>query len=97
LCEEEHAGGAMAFATYVLGCHSKRHYVPGASDLLFAKMVALAVEHGKSYIHLGLGGHEGVRRFKEKWGGLPRLRYEFCEYRRKDSLGSKSFAPGMRG
>lgn len=83
---------AKQFATYVVGCHSKRHYVVGASDLLFAEMVALAAEHGKSYIHLGLGVNEGIRRFKEKWGGIPRLRYEFCEYRRKDPLGLLSFA-----
>ena len=75
---------ATQFATYVVGCHSKRHYVLGASDLLFAEMVALAREHEKSYIHLGVGVNEGIRRFKEKWGGIPRLRYEFCEYRRRD-------------
>jgi hypothetical protein len=70
------------FATYVVGCHSKKHYVPGASDLLFAEMVALARDQGKAYIHLGLGVNEGIRRFKEKWGGSPSLRYEFCEHRR---------------
>jgi len=83
---------AKRFATYVVGCHSKRHYVVGASDLLFADMVALAKEHGKTYIHLGLGVNEGIRRFKEKWGGTPRLRYEFCEYRRKDPLRFLPFA-----
>ena len=73
---------ATHFATYVAGCHSNRHSVAGASDLLFTDMVALAREHGKSYIHLGLGVNDGIRRFKQKWGGIPRLRYEFCEYRR---------------
>jgi hypothetical protein len=77
---------AAHFATYVVGCHSKLHYTIGASDLLFADMVALARKHGKSYIHLGLGVNDGIRRFKEKWGGMPRLRYEFCEYRRRDPL-----------
>ncbi len=72
---------AERFATYVVGCHSKAHYVPGASDLLFAEMVSLARDHGKAYIHLGLGVNEGIRRFKAKWGGAPFLRYEFCEYR----------------
>jgi len=33
---------APGFATYVVGCHSKLHYVVGASDLLFLEMVALA-------------------------------------------------------
>lgn len=78
---------ATHFATYVVGCHSKRHYAVGASDLLFAEMVALARAHGKSYIHLGLGVNAGIRRFKEKWGGVPRLPYECCEYRRKGPTG----------
>lgn len=86
---------ATHFATYVVGCHSKRRYVMGASDLLFADMVALAREHGKSYIHLGLGVNEGIRRFKEKWGGIPRLRYESCEYRRRDPLGFLPFISRM--
>jgi hypothetical protein len=77
---------AAQFATYVAGCHSKWRYAAGASDLLFADMVTLAREHGKSYIHLGLGVNDGIRRFKKKWGEIPRLRYEFCEYRRRDPL-----------
>jgi hypothetical protein len=83
---------ARGFTTYVLGTHSKRNYVPHASDLLFFKMMALTREHGKSIIDLGLGVNEGIRRFKEKWGGIPFLNYEFCEYRR----GSAKFASVMR-
>ncbi|MBS3917912.1 MAG: hypothetical protein KG012_03385 [Deltaproteobacteria bacterium] len=71
---------AKEFATYVLGCYSKRNYVPHASDLLFLEMIKLTREHGKSLINLGLGVNEGIRRFKEKWGGIPFLNYEFCEY-----------------
>jgi hypothetical protein len=71
--------GAKNFSTYVLGCHSKKHYVPHASDLLFLEMIKLTREHGKHTIHLGLGVNEGIRRFKEKWGGIPYLTYEFCE------------------
>ncbi len=71
--------GAKNFSTYVLGCHSKRHYVPHASDLLFLEMIKLTREHGKKIINLGLGVNEGIRRFKEKWGGVPFLTYEFCE------------------
>ena len=73
--------GAKNFSTYVLGCHSKKHYVPHASDLLFFEMMALTREHGKDIINLGLGVNEGIRRFKEKWGGVPFLNYEFCEHR----------------
>jgi hypothetical protein len=72
--------GAKNFSTYVLGSHSKKNYVPHASDLLFLKMIELTREHGKNEINLGLGVNEGIRRFKEKWGGVPFLNYEECEY-----------------
>jgi hypothetical protein len=71
--------GAKNFSTYVLGSHSKKHYVSHASDLLFLEMIKLTHEHGKNTINLGLGVNEGIRRFKEKWGGIPFLNYEFCE------------------
>ncbi len=87
---------AKHFATYVVGCHSKRQYVVGASDALFLDMVALAGKHGKRYIHLGLGVNEGIRRFKEKWGGVPRLRYEFCECRPTRPFWSHPFTAGVR-
>jgi len=67
--------GAQKFATYVVGCHSKTHYVSHASDLLFQEMILLAREKRKEYIHLGLGVNEGIRRFKKKWGGVPDLPY----------------------
>lgn len=71
--------GAKNFSTYVVGCHSKKNYVPHASDLLFHEMIKLTREHGKCTINLGLGVNEGIRRFKEKWGGVSFLNYEFCE------------------
>lgn len=73
--------GAKNFSAYILGAHSKKHYVPHASDLLFLEMIKLTHEAGKNTINLGLGVNEGIRRFKEKWGGTPFLRYEFCECR----------------
>lgn len=76
---------AVHFATYVVGCYSKKHYVSHASDLLFFEMMNLAREYNKSVINLGLGVNKGIRRFKEKWGGVAFLRYEFCEYRRRYS------------
>jgi hypothetical protein len=74
---------AKHFVTYVLGSHSKKHYVPHASDLLFLEMINLTRESGKNTIHLGLGVNEGIRRFKEKWGGVRYLNYEFCEVSRE--------------
>jgi hypothetical protein len=82
--------GAKNFSAYILGSHSKKRYVPHASDLLFLEMINLTREAGKSSINLGLGVNEGIRRYKEKWGGKPFLQYEFCECRygaaRKASL-----------
>jgi hypothetical protein len=72
---------AVQFDTYLLGCHSKKHYTPHASDLLFADMIAFARQRGKPFINLGLGVNEGIRRFKIKWGGKLYLHYEFCECR----------------
>ncbi|MDO9212189.1 MAG: hypothetical protein Q7V48_15815 [Deltaproteobacteria bacterium] len=68
--------GAEEFATYVVGCFSRTNYVAHASDALFYEMINLAKENHKSYIHLGLGVNEGIRRFKRKWGGFPFLKYE---------------------
>jgi len=70
---------AEKFDTYVLGCHSKKNYVPHASDLLFFEMMAGARQRNKQEINLGLGVNPGIRRFKTKWGGVPYLEYEFCE------------------
>ena len=54
--------GAKKFSTYVLGVHSKKHYVPHASDLLFQEMIKLTREHGKDTINLGLGVNEGIQK-----------------------------------
>lgn len=72
---------APAFDTYVLGAYSRRVYVPYASDLLFSAMIQRAQARSKPAINLGLGVNDGIRRFKEKWGGAPYLAYEACECR----------------
>lgn len=71
------------FSTYVIGCHSKKNYVPGASDLLQFETIEISKEHGKHYIHLGLGVSKGIRQFKKKWGGVATQPYELCEIVRK--------------
>ena len=70
---------ALSFSNYIIGCHSKKNYILGASDLLLFELIQLSLEYDKHYIHLGLGVNAGVRRFKEKWGGVPVRRYEMCE------------------
>jgi hypothetical protein len=74
---------ALHFAGYLAGCYSRRALVPHASDLLFYEMIRLAEAEGKSSVNLGLGVNDGIRRFKEKWGGTPFLAYEYCEFRSK--------------
>lgn len=68
------------FLSYVIGAHSKSHYVPHAADLLFATMLEKARADGKAYIHLGLGVNEGILRFKRKWGGIPARPYEMAAW-----------------
>ena len=59
------------FSAYIIGSYTRQPYVTGASDLLMSALVDLSRQAGKTYIHLGLGINEGVRRFKKKWGGRP--------------------------
>lgn len=70
---------AKGFSNYIIGCHSKKNYVVGASDLLLFELITLSQKNEKSYIHLGLGVNAGIRRFKEKWGAAPTRRYEMGE------------------
>lgn len=67
--------GSADYAFYLFNFRSKKENIPGASDLLFKAMVDLAQSEGKKAINLGLGIHEGIRRFKKKWGGIPFLPY----------------------
>jgi len=75
--------GAADYAFYLFNFRSTKEKVPGASDLLFHKMVCLAQEEGKKAINLGLGIHLGIRHFKEKWGATPFLAYTSCLVRRQ--------------
>ena len=67
--------GSANYAFYLFNFRSPKIAVPGASDLLFNAMVLLAQSEGKRAINLGLGIHPGIRRFKEKWGGVPFLEH----------------------
>ena len=77
---------ARGFANYIVGCYSKKNYILGASDLLMSELIKMSSEYDKGYIHLGLGVNRGIRRFKEKWGAVPTLRYAMCELVQKKSL-----------
>ena len=70
---------AKRFSNYIMGCHSKKNYVRGASDLLLFELINLSLEYDKLYLHLGLGVNAGIRRFKAKWGAVPTRRYEMGE------------------
>lgn len=67
--------GSENYAFYLFSFRSQKIKVPGASDLLFHEMVNLAQAEGKKAVNLGLGINTGIRRFKEKWGGIPFLDY----------------------
>ncbi|CAB1084382.1 hypothetical protein D1AOALGA4SA_11907 [Olavius algarvensis Delta 1 endosymbiont] len=67
--------GSLNNAFYLFSFRSGKLNVPGASDLLFQTMVDQAQAQGKRAINLGLGVNAGIRRFKEKWGGVPFLDY----------------------
>jgi len=67
--------GAADYAFYLFSFRSSKINVPGASDLLFHEMVNLAQTEGKKAVNIGLGVNAGIRRFKEKWGGVPFLNF----------------------
>ena len=71
------------FVAYILGAHSRLHYVPYAADLLFAAMLQRARASGKKFIHLGLGVNEGILRFKKKWGAVPSWPYLMADWRQE--------------
>jgi hypothetical protein len=75
--------GSAEYGFYLFNFRSRANHVPGASDLLFHRMAALAHEAGKRRLNLGLGVNEGIRRFKEKWGATPFLPYAWTTIQRK--------------
>ncbi len=66
------------YAMYMFNFRSDSRQVPGASDMLLARVIEQAKQSGKRYINLGLGINPGVAFFKEKWGGVIFLRHSFC-------------------
>jgi len=80
--------GSSNFAFYLFNFRSKIVNIPGASDLLFWKMLLLAQSEGKKAVNLGLGINDGIRRFKKKWGGKPFLPYT------TDIMNNQSFDHG---
>lgn len=71
------------FVSYIIGAHSRMHYTPYATDLLFREMIFSARKQGKKEIHLGLKVNEGIRRFKVKWGGLPEMDYQLAAWKER--------------
>lgn len=72
--------GSRDCAFYMFSFFSRKHYIPGASDLLFNEAAKLAREQGKERVNMGLGINSGVAWFKKKWGAVATLGYEFCLY-----------------
>ncbi|MCF8111832.1 MAG: hypothetical protein K9J85_10120 [Desulfobacteraceae bacterium] len=67
--------GSADYAFYLFNFRSTTDFVPGANDLLLLALVEEAHSLGKTALNLGLGINEGNRRFKQKWGGVPFLKY----------------------
>lgn len=82
--------GSKDYLFYMFNFASRRHYVPGASDLLLSEVVGIAREQGKKFVNLGLAINEGVTFFKKKWGGVPFLGHELlvCEASRAGIIDS---------
>ena len=81
--------------SYVLGAHSKAHYVPHAPDLLFAEILERARAEGKDSILLGLGVNEGITRFKRKWGGVESAPYRLAVWQPSAGHGAKAALSDM--
>jgi len=73
-------GGEYGF--YLFNFRARERYVPGASDLLLARLMDAAQARGKRYLNLGLGINPGVAHFKEKWGAMPFLAHVACVWER---------------
>jgi uncharacterized protein YbaP (TraB family) len=84
------------FSSYIIGAHSREAYTPHAGDALLAAMLERARQEGKDYIHLGLGVNEGIRRFKEKWGGIKAMPYQAASWKAGEArAGSQREVPGL--
>jgi hypothetical protein len=69
----------LNFSSYIIGCHSRRNYVPAASDALMLELLEISRHMGKTRAHLGLGVNKGIRQFKKKWRGQRAIRFFRCE------------------
>ncbi|MDL2279403.1 TraB/GumN family protein [Desulfovibrio sp. OttesenSCG-928-G11] len=78
-----------SFVSYIIGAHSKLHYAPHATDLLFARLLESARQEGKAFIHLGLGVNEGIARFKKKWGAKALIPYAMASWRESAALAAR--------
>jgi hypothetical protein len=75
--------GSADYCFYMFNFRSCSGHVPGASDLLFCEMAEIAAKDGKRFLNLGLGVNPGIRRFKEKWGAVPFVPYQWATIERK--------------
>lgn len=67
--------GAQQYAFYMFNIRSRKHNIPGTSDLLLAHIIDHAKAEGKRYINQGLGINPGITFFKKKWSATQFLNY----------------------
>jgi hypothetical protein len=70
--------GASGYAFYMFNFRSRKHNLPGVSDLLLAHIIERAQSQGQRYLNLGLGIDPGISFFKKKWGAQPFLKHSSC-------------------
>lgn len=61
--------GRMGSSTVYLQGYFKAERGGRAGDSFFSRMVEDCIKNETKFLHLGYSGTEGLRRFKEKWGG----------------------------
>lgn len=76
--------GSADYAFYLFSFRSDKVKVPGAADLLLRELATVAEAAGKKMVNLGLGINDGIRHFKEKWGGAPFLSYNSMLVRKEE-------------
>ncbi len=78
--------------SYILGAHSRKNYIPHASDYILEYTLELARQELKDTIFLGLGVNEGIQKFKEKWNAQVSVDYALAAW---DEIPSSSFKESL--
>jgi hypothetical protein len=87
--------GSRQYAFYMFNFRSRRHKIPGASDLLIHAIIQESRARDKIFLNMGLGLNAGVEFFKEKWRAVPFLHYQSLHFSVKKPSWLESFFQGL--